>query len=416
MSKSTYFFGQPLYSQITFLLDKDKILKISQELKGERYIKKFDIWHHLNSMLYATISRLDSLREIEMAMTAESRKLRHLGLTTVPKRSTLADANEKRPEGIFGAIYADLYNTTKDSLLSDSRTKDIPQWMKKLLIIDSTTISLFSNLIFKGVGRNPKTGKKKGGLKVHSILRATEGVPCDIQFSSSAIHDHFMLSPEKLTSEDIVAFDRAYINYEKFEKLTENKVIYVTKMKRNLKYELESDTFYQNQEGKTVCREQIVVFRKELAEKTINHKARIISYTDIEGKNHKKPKLISLLTNDFNMNYDDIIAIYKKRWQIESLFKQLKQNFPLKYFYGESENAIKIQVWVVLIANLLLTIMKKKIKCHWSFSGMATVIRILLMQYIKFESFFESPEKDLKRMLEEAQKSPPAGSYQLSLF
>ena len=161
MSKSTYFFGQPLYSQITFLLDKDKILKISQELRGERYIKKFDIWHHLNSMLYATISRLDSLREIEMAMIAESRKLSHLGLTTVPKRSTLADANEKRPESIFGAIYADLYNTTKDSLLSDSRTKDIPQWMKKLIIIDSTTISLFSNLIFKGVGRNPKNREKE---------------------------------------------------------------------------------------------------------------------------------------------------------------------------------------------------------------------------------------------------------------
>ena len=179
---------------------------------------------------------------------------------------------------------------------------------------------------------------------------------------------------------------------------------------------LESDTFYQNQDGKTVCREQIVVFRKELTEKTINHRARIITYTDIESKNNKKPKLISLLTNDFNMNYDDIIAIYKKRWHIESLFKQLKQNFPLKYFYGESANAIKIQVWVVLIANLLLTIMKKKIKRHWSFSGMATVIRILLMQYIKFESFFESPEKDLKRMVEESQKSPPVGSYQLSLF
>lgn len=225
-----------------------------------------------------------------------------------------------------------------------------------------------------------------------------------------------MLSPEKLTSQDIVAFDRAYINYEKFEKLTENKVIYVTKMKRNLKYELESDTFYQNQNGETICREQIVIFRKELAEKTINHRARIVIYTDIEGKNHKKPKLISLLTNDFNINYDDIITIYKKRWLIESLFKQLKQNFPLKYFYGESENAIKIQVWVVLIANLLLTIMKKKIKRHWSFSGIATTIRILLMQYINFESFFESPEKDLKRMLEEAQKSPPISSYQLSLF
>ena len=98
MSKSTYFFGQPLYSQIIFLLDKDKILKISQELGGERYIKKFDIWYHLNSMLYTTISRLESLREIEMAMIAESRKLRHLGFTTVHNSSTLADTNQNRPK------------------------------------------------------------------------------------------------------------------------------------------------------------------------------------------------------------------------------------------------------------------------------------------------------------------------------
>ena len=111
MSKSTYFFGQPLYSQITFLLDKDKILKISQELGGERYIKKFDIWHHLNSMLYATISRLDSLREIEMAMISESRKLRHLGLTTVPKRSTLADV-QRVSLVLYMLIYTILLKTS----------------------------------------------------------------------------------------------------------------------------------------------------------------------------------------------------------------------------------------------------------------------------------------------------------------
>ena len=103
----------------------------------------------------------------------------------------------------------------------------------------------------------------------------------------------------------------------------------------------------------------------------------------------KKPKLISLLTNDMDMPSEEIIAIYRKRWEIELLFKQLKQNFPLRYFYGESANAIKIQIWVTLIANLLLMIIQKRIKRSWSFSGLATMVRIMLMYYVNCYTFLE---------------------------
>ena len=138
-------------------------------------------------MLYAVISRFDSLREITSATMMECRKRRHLGIKDLPRRSTLSDANSRRDEGIFGKIYMDLYQTYKDKLSSDSPSHKVPKWMKRLQIIDSTTVSLFSNLIFKGVGRNPKTGKKKGGIKVHSVIHANEGVPCDIvHFSRQA--------------------------------------------------------------------------------------------------------------------------------------------------------------------------------------------------------------------------------------
>ena len=161
--------------------------------------------------------------------------------------------------------------------------------MKKLRIIDSTTISLFSNLIFKGVGRNPKTGKKKGGMKVHTCIHGNENVPCDVEFSSAATHDHFMLCPGKLSKGDLLAIDSAYIDYAKFEEMTQRGIVYVTRM---------------------------------------------------------------------------------------------KQNFPLRYFYGESANAIKIQVWVTLIANLLITLLQKCVSRSWSFSGLATIVRIMLMYYI----------------------------------
>ena len=136
--------------------------------------------------------------------------------------------------------------------------------MKRLQIIDSTTITLFSNLLFKGVGRHPKTGKKKGGIKVHTVIHANEGVPSDIKFTSAATNDSFMLKPSMLSNGDIMAMDRAYIDYEKFEQLTQRGVIYVTKMKKNLKYSILSDTMYQTQEGLMEVRIQNVEFVKQL--------------------------------------------------------------------------------------------------------------------------------------------------------
>lgn len=149
-----------------------------------------------------------------------------------------------------------------------------------------------------------------------------------------------------------MAMDRTYIDYEKFEQLTQRGVIYVTKMKKKLKYPILSDTMYQSP-ALWICG---VLKTKEGGE-TIHHKSRIIIYMDV-----KKRKLISLLTNDMESDPEEIIAIYRQRWEIELLFKQMKQNFPLKYFYGESANAIKIQIWVTLIANLLLRVMQKGLK------------------------------------------------------
>ena len=200
---------------------------------------------------------------------------------------------------------------------------------------------------------------------------------------------------------DIVAMDRAYINYEKFEELTERNVVYVTKLKKNLVYETLVDCMDMDPSGRMRYREQVVVFRKG----RIEHIARIVTYVDI--KKGRQPRLIQLLTNDFAMSLEAIVLIYKRRWQIESLFRQIKQNFPLRYFYGESGNAIKIQIWVTLIANLLMTLLQQRLKRRWSFSGLATMVRIILMYYINLDSFLESPDEDLKRMLTECAEAPP---------
>lgn len=406
MGKSTHFLGQPLYGQLIKLLDKAEILEISRKNGGERYIKRFDAWTHLMTMLYAVIMRHDSLREISVSMLAEARKLAHLGVSMMPTRSTLSDANARRPEVIFESIYRQLYGRYHQELCSDSRGRLSAKWMRRLQIIDSTTISLFSNLLFKGVGRNPKTGKKKGGIKVHTVIHANEGVPSDVRFTSAATNDSFMLKPVNFHDGDVLAMDRAYIDYAKLEELTDRGVVYVTKMKKNLTFVLWEDIMWQNSMGLMEYRIRHVTFYKPVKNGgLIRHHARIISYVDV-----KKHKVIDLLTNDMDAAPEEIIDIYRQRWEIELLFKQIKQNFPLRYFYGESGNAIKIQIWVTLIANLLLMVIQSRLSRNWSFSGLATMVRLTLMYYVDLYSLLNQPERDWQMLLEQPTKDPPMPS------
>ncbi|MEO7004422.1 MAG: IS4 family transposase, partial [Acidobacteriaceae bacterium] len=312
--------------------------------------------------------RYDSLRDISVGMLSEAHKLQHLGIDYMVKRSTLAEANQRRDCDFFAQIYFSLYHKHKGTL-ADSRTQK--SWEHLLHIMDSTTISLFSNVL-KGVGRNPKHGKKKGGIKVHTVIQAAEGLPYSIHFTSAATHDHIMLRKLNLSNGAFLAMDRAYIDYKVFEQFTQEGVFYVTKMKKNQRFIQQNGCYLVNENGLVVLHDAQVVFSKE----DIKHHSRKIEYWEAN-----KQQSAVLLTNNFELAPEEIIEIYKRRWQIELLFKQLKQNFQLKYFYGESVNAIKTQIWVTLIANLLLSVIKKQVKRDWSFSNLVTMIRQNLMYY-----------------------------------
>ena len=171
-------------------------------------------------------------------------------------------------------------------------------------------------------------------------------------------------------------------------------------MKRNLNYVLWEDIGWQTTHGQMKYRIKHVTFHKVVKDgRLISHSARIISYTDV-----KKRKIIELLTNDMDSDPEEIVDIYRQRWEIEMLFKQ---NFPLRYFYGESRNAIQIQIWITLIANLMLMVLQCRQKRRWSFSGLATVVRITMMYYVDLYSLLEHPEKDWESILELPQESPP---------
>ena len=411
MVKSSNFTGQPVYSQVINLLNRAEIEEISLHTPGsESYVKRFDGYKHLVVMLFGVLKHFDSLRELEIGMKAEAHKLQHLGLDYMVRRSTLAEANIRRPQEFFARVYAALLE--KYALfLADSRppksykgqTHEPKDWEKLLYMMDSTTITLFDNIL-KGVGRHPKSGKKKGGMKVHTVMKYVVGVPMVVELTSATKHDHYLLKEVHLPKDSTLAIDRAYIDIAQFRRLTDEGVCYVTKMKKNLTYELLESVTYVNPQGLVVFKDQKICFtRKELT-----HEARRVEIWE-----EKKKKSVVLLTNNFDFTVEDLAEIYRLRWAIESLYKQLKQNFPLHFFYGDSVNAIQIQTWVVLIANLLLTVISRRIKRHCAFSQIVTMVRLTLMYYINFVEFMEKPERTwLEVMAEKHSKAPP----ELSLF
>lgn len=406
MSKSTNFTGQPVLSQLLKLIDKQKVLDLSREMGCERYVKSLDGYTHLVIMLFGVLKHFDSLRELGIGMLAEANKLGHLGIDYMVRRSTLAEANKRRPQAFFATVYSMLLEQYGAFLADSRQQKERKEWEQLLFMMDSTTISLFDNIL-RGVGRHPKSGKKKGGLKVHTVMRYVVGVPMVVQLTSAAKHDHYLLKEVHLPQNATLAMDRAYIDYAQFQRLTDEGVCYVTKMKKNLTYKVLKSTTYVNSEGLVTHTDQHILFEKG----DLRHTSR-----RVELWSENKKKSVVLLTNHFELSVEDIEEIYKRRWAIETLYKQLKQNFPLHFFYGDSVNAIEVQTWVVLIANLLCTIMQHKLKRHCSFSNLVTMARLMLMYYVDLITFLEKPEKDWEDILQKANVGPPNIESQLKLI
>jgi hypothetical protein len=268
--------------------------------------------------------------------------------------------------------------------LSDSRTYGLT--FKEVLLIDSTTIRLFSNIL-KGVGRNPKgDGKKKGGLKVHMLIDAVQSVGRFIKITAAKVHDKNFLKSIELISHSMVVFDKAYNYYHQFALWTQNQVYFVTRIKSNAVYtviEVKRSHYRKKGQAKVLSDEIIELEYYPEDENGIrnlkikkNVRLRKVSYQDEQNR------YFEFLTNNFDIQAEEVAFLYKKRWGIELLFKKMKQNFQLHYFYGENENAIYTQVWCTLIAQLLLTVTQKISQTKKAFSVVASLVRIHLISML----------------------------------
>jgi hypothetical protein len=383
MNKSTFFTGQPIFSQLVRLIPRKEVNHVARQLGANRYCKKFDTWHHLLTMLYSSYQHCTSLREITTGMSACEGRLQSVDIKHFTRKSTFSDANKRRDAGVFERIYYILYQRL-NQYLPDSRLKG--SVFKKLVIIDSTTISLFND-IFKGVGPNPINGKKKGGLKVHMAVQSMHDVPCLVRITPGATDDKVFAKSIRLAKGSYVVFDKGYHSYKLYTELNSNSVWWVTRPRYNTVIEVIGASAVSEIEYDLGVRkdEQIIMGHPE--KHIIKVRCRRITFFDSANQ-----RTFEFITNNNKVKASTIAAIYKQRWQIELLFKRLKQNMQLKYFLGDNQNAIKIQIWCTLIADLLLKVATRGIKRNWSFSNLSSLIRLHLMNYTDLKKFLNNPE------------------------
>lgn len=366
-----------IFSQLLRFISQEEFSKIAAKHQSEKASKGFRSWTQLVSMLFCHLAGAESLREICTGLECCLGKLKHLGLSSAPARSTLSYANAHRPAKLFEDLFWSTLARFRDCGQLGGRQHKF-RFKNKLLSLDSTLVSLCLSMFPWA-----KYRRAKGGVKAHVLLSHHDYMPEFVHISDGKKADIKAAYLLNLQKGSIVAMDRAYNDYKLFHQWTEQGVFFVTRKKSNAVYEVtEERDIPQN---RNILSDSIITLTGT-AGGQCPRSLRLVVVWD-EDKNRE----IELLTNHLDFGATTISAIYKDRWQIELFFKALKQNLKIKTFVGTTENALHIQIWTALLAMLLIRWCKHQSKAGWSFSLVATVLRWNLFVYRNLLDWLNDP-------------------------
>jgi hypothetical protein len=403
--------GQPIFKQIVKKLPKELFEVLVRQHGSDRYYKTFSSWDELVTLLFGIFSRCDSMGEICDGMRALGGKLNYLGMDCAPAKSTSGDGLRNRSNELYRDFYFKLL-ACFEPVLSVSRVDGVQ--FEQFYAFDSTTITLFSE-VMKGVGRNPKgDGKKKGGLKVHLLTDVHADTAKFATISEAKMHDKKFLAKLLLPAGSMVTMDRAYNYYRQFAQWREEGVFFVTRQKKNAKAEV-VETVYERSQADKDNRTKACVLKEEHIHLNYKEKKeqktlclRRVMYRDEKGRTYL------FITNNWNITAGEVALIYKYRWTIELVFKKLKQNFQLHFFYSDTENGIKTQIWCTLIAHLLLNVIRRLSKTKKAFSTVAALIRIHFISHLDVMWVVTEGRRAYPKRTKSKNKSPAV--IQMCLF
>jgi hypothetical protein len=370
-----------IFSQILEFLPRLEFEAAVKQHAAERHARGFSSWCQFVAMLFCQLGHAQTLREITGGLAACEGKLRHLGITSPPKRSTLAYANEHRPWQLYQTMFYQLLKRCRGAAAARRRKF---RFKHKLLSLDASMIALCVSMFDWAQYR-----RAKGAIKLHLVLDHDGYLPCYAVLTEGKRQEISVARTMAFPPGAMLVFDRAYADHHWWLSLTRQKVHFVTRLKDDAAYGVVEQRLVR--EGTDILRDEVIVLvgQQEIGPEALLRR--------IEVWVEDKQETMVFVTNNLRLAASTIAAIYRERWQIELFFKALKQSLRVKTFVGTSENGVQTQIWTALIAMLVVKYLQLRSTFGWSLSNLVALLRQQLFVY-----------RDLFTWLNDPFQAPPA--------
>ncbi len=374
--------GKYVFSQLLDFLDKDVFLRISNKYNGNRYVKSFTCWNQLAVMMFGQLSNRESLRDLVLATQAHANKAFHLGFGKYASKSTLADANTKRDYRIFEEF---AYRVMAEA--QKCRTVEIFKLGGKVYAFDSTTIDLCLSVFEWALFR-----KKKGGVKIHTLYDIETQIPTFFHITPARLHDTKAMDAIPYEENSFYIFDRAYNDFGRLFTINSVGAYFVVRGKKNNDFR---PMRWKRRLPSGVLSDAIGYMDGQLTMSKYPEKIRRIIYLDSESD-----RKFIFFTNALDINSLKVAELYYNRWQIELFFKWLKQHLKIKKFWGETENAVRIQIYTAITTYCMIAIVQKKMSIERSIYEMLQLVSISLTETICLKDLFAKPNCNIVNELD----------------
>ena len=367
--------GQMIFSQLMDFLPKHEFDKCVRRYQGNYRMRKFSCLDQFRCMAFAQLTYRESLRDIETCLRAVQPKLYHVGIRGKVSRSTLADANETRDWRIYADFAQVLIGMARKLYAEDDFGLALQQTAYAL---DSTTIDLCLSLFPWARFR-----RRKGAVKVHTLMDLRGSIPCFIQVTAGNIHDLNILDELLFEPGSFYIMDRGYIDFGRLYALAQSLAFFVVRAKSNLDYSRRTSRQVDKSTG--LRSDQTILLKGTKTSQAYPEPLRRISYLDTDTQ-----KRFVFLTNNFTLPALTIPQLYKCRWRVELFFKWIKQYLRIKAFYGTSQNAVKTQIWIAISVYLLVAILKKELDIDRSLGQILQILSITLFEKVYIDQVLTS--------------------------
>lgn len=361
-----------LFHSMLNFIPRHQFVALENQHGTGRKSRNFSRWNQFTHLMFMQLTGRASLRDGIQSMNSRAKDLYHLGAKPVA-RATFADANNMRPASFYQALFEKMYQRCR--IISP---KHKFKFKNKLYSLDASVIDL-------SLGAFPWASfrRTKSAVKIHTVLDHSGFLPAFVSITDGKVHDSKVAKSLSFAKGSIVVEDRAYTDYKWFCQLQENGTFFVTRQKTNAVYTVTERRQVNKNQG--LCSDQTIMLSgpKGLL---CPHLLRRIGYRDPETKKH-----YVFLTNNFKLSAKTIADIYKERWNIEIFFRFIKQNLKIKAFVGNSRNAVMTQIYVALIAYLLLCMLKYISKVPVGLQNLIRVIQLNLFRKCSLEELFKPP-------------------------